>query len=119
MNGDVLAIWRFGNWRQGIRTGDIVIFISPNDPHRRAVKRVLGVAGDTVCVDPTIDMQEYIQIPPGYVWLQGDNHSNSTDSRTYGPIPVSLLRGRVLGCVWPSPRWLKNGVEIVPGKFRD
>jgi hypothetical protein len=27
--------------------------------------------------------------------LQGDNFSNSTDSRHYGPVPYAMLRGRV------------------------
>lgn len=36
------------------------------------------------------------QVPAGYVWLQGDNTLNSTDSRDYGPVPYNLLMGRVL-----------------------
>lgn len=35
-----------------------------------------------------------MQVPPGHVWLQGDNTLNSTDSRHYGPVPYALLRGR-------------------------
>lgn len=29
------------------------------------------------------------------MWLEGDNPSNSTDSRTYGPIPLAMVRARV------------------------
>ena len=36
-----------------------------------------------------------MQVPKGHVWLQGDNLINSTDSRQYGPVPYSLLYGRV------------------------
>ncbi|CAN0578941.1 unnamed protein product, partial [Ectocarpus sp. 12 AP-2014] len=34
-------------------------------------------------------------VPQGHVWLEGDNLSNSSDSRTYGPIPLAMVRGRV------------------------
>ena len=42
-----------------------------------------------------------VPVPPGHVWLQGDNPLNSTDSRTYGPVPAALVRGRVFCRVWP------------------
>jgi Signal peptidase, peptidase S26 len=35
-----------------------------------------------------------IQIPPGHVWLEGDNSVNSQDSRYYGPVPYAMLVGR-------------------------
>ncbi len=37
-----------------------------------------------------------VQVPEGHVWLQGDNTLNSTDSRTYGPVPYALLKGRAI-----------------------
>lgn len=43
-------------------------------------------------------------VPPGYVWLEGDNPPFSTDSRHYGPIPVSALRGRDILRLWPTTR---------------
>jgi len=35
------------------------------------------------------------------VWLEGDNPENSTDSRTYGPVPQAMIRGKVFFKVWP------------------
>lgn len=42
-------------------------------------------------------------VPPGHVWLEGDNAANSTDSRSYGPIPLAMVHGRVFYKVWSSP----------------
>lgn len=40
-------------------------------------------------------------VPQGHVWLEGDNASNSTDSRAYGPVPLAMVRGRVFLKVRP------------------
>ncbi len=37
-----------------------------------------------------------LQVPKGHVWLQGDNIILSRDSREYGPIPLALVKGRVV-----------------------
>lgn len=42
-----------------------------------------------------------LTIPKGHVWLAGDNTANSTDSRTYGPVPQALIKGRVFYKLWP------------------
>ena len=42
-----------------------------------------------------------VRVPPGSVWLQGDNARNSTDSRDYGPVPEEMLLGRAMVRVWP------------------
>ncbi|KAJ1996799.1 hypothetical protein H4R26_006059, partial [Coemansia thaxteri] len=101
MNGDVLLIERLPGWRSRLRVGDMVAFTTPHNPGRRAVKRLLAVGGDTVCVDPTKDVLSFVQVPRGHVWLQGDNYTNSTDSRVYGPIPLGLLHGRITWRLWP------------------
>mmetsp|Transcript_31569 Transcript_31569/g.69560 ORF Transcript_31569/g.69560 Transcript_31569/m.69560 type:complete len:124 (+) Transcript_31569:468-839(+) len=36
-----------------------------------------------------------VSVPPGHVWLLGDNCDNSRDSRSYGAVPVGMLQGRV------------------------
>jgi len=41
----------------------------------------------------------FIRVPRGYVWVVGDNLSNSTDSRRYGPVPLGLIRGKIIARV--------------------
>ena len=41
------------------------------------------------------DVEKKVTVPPGHVWLQGDNMSVSRDSREYGPVSRGLIRGRV------------------------
>ena len=42
-----------------------------------------------------------VVVPPNHVWIEGDNPLYSTDSRHYGPMPESALRGRVVVRLWP------------------
>lgn len=37
----------------------------------------------------------------------------SRDSRFYGPVPLALVRGKVVGRLWPEPRWFENAVVPV------
>lgn len=40
-------------------------------------------------------------VPDGHIWVEGDNSLNSADSRNYGPVPSSLVIGKVWMRVWP------------------
>ena len=42
-----------------------------------------------------------MQVPPNHIWVEGDNPLQSTDSRHYGPLPMSALRGRIVLRLWP------------------
>ncbi len=94
------------------------------------VKRVIGVGGDEVrCCDEQgresvngvplnegsylaagerpsmIDFD--VKVKPGYLWVQGDNRSNSADSRVHlgdpggGQVPAEDVVGKVFAVVWP------------------
>ncbi len=94
------------------------------------VKRVIGTGGDTVkCCDEDgritvngapLDERSYlakgekpsminfnVEVPEGYLWVQGDNRSNSADSRVHlgdpggGMVPADLVVGKVFMVVWP------------------
>jgi signal peptidase I len=97
------------------------------------VKRVIGVGGDEVrCCDSqgritvngvplnekaylapgerpsTIDFD--VKVKPGYLWVQGDNRSDSADSRVHlgdpggGQVPADDVVGKVFAVVWPFGR---------------
>ncbi len=57
-------------------------------------------------VDPTQPHPIPVHIPPGHMWIQGDNMSNSRDSRLYGPIPMGLIRGVVRAKLFPEWTWM-------------
>jgi len=94
------------------------------------VKRVIGVGGDEVkCCDAQgritvngvpLNEQSYlargeqpslihfdVKVEPGYLWVQGDNRSNSADSRVHlgepggGQVPADDVVGKVFAVVWP------------------
>ncbi|HEX3649564.1 MAG TPA: signal peptidase I, partial [Pseudonocardiaceae bacterium] len=52
-----------------------------------------------------------VSIPEGYLWVEGDNRSNSDDSRyqngggLQGIVPVSDVIGKARTIIWPPSRW--------------
>lgn len=67
-----------------------------------------------VCVDPMTEVQDrrYVKVPKGHVWLQGDNHRHSTDSRKYGPLPMGLIKGKVVWRLYPDTEKVQNGLKM-------
>ncbi len=86
-----------------------------------AVKRIVGLAGDRVAIEdgvlavnghlqrePYVDQSRVdsvyfgpVAVPPGDVFVMGDNRADSHDSRDYGAVPQRSLIGRVLTRLWP------------------
>ncbi|KAJ4429300.1 hypothetical protein ANN_26304 [Periplaneta americana] len=95
-SNDVLLTEHISPRFQRIKKGDIIIAKSPCNPRMHICKRVTAMPGDEVCVGFSTQV-----VPRGHVWLEGDNRSNSADSRTYGPVPQGLIHGRALCRVWP------------------
>lgn len=80
--------------------GDVVVFSSPTNHKERNIKRITALPGDLVST-PYYDA---VVIPEGHCWVEGDNQAWSLDSRSFGPIPLGLVRGRVTHVVWPPHR---------------
>ena len=56
------------------------------------------------------------QIPEGHCWLAGDNSPESRDSRDYGPLPLALIKGKVIARILPLSeiKWIENSLLSVP-----
>ncbi|KAG1715635.1 hypothetical protein ID866_1517 [Astraeus odoratus] len=95
--------------------GELISLKSPLNPNRIICKRVIGLPGDTICVDPTglkAPSTEHIVVPHGHVWIAGDNAAWSIDSRDYGPVPMGLIRGKIVARVYPFGRFKIFSPEI-------
>lgn len=94
-------------------------------------KRIRALEGDVVTNRISPYKEEMVALQKGEVWLQGDNPSNSIDSRMYGPIPLSSIEGRVFWKVrivsGPVPKDFEylndddelNDTKVVPGDEQD
>jgi len=118
-NGDAVLISNFFHRRgRNISVGDVISFEHPVRPGMRSIKRVIGMPGDVVCRDTPGKGQGWlVQVPEGCCWLVGDNMAASRDSRMFGPLPLALVRGKVLAAwSWPSlPRIMKNNLDDAEG----
>ena len=109
---------------EAIERGDIVVFRYPRDPSKSYIKRVVGVAGDSVRIDsgqlyvndvqvdeeyvPTAyaDRRSYPEtvVPQHYYFVLGDHRSMSSDSREFGPVSQDLIYGKAVFGYWPMDK---------------
>jgi signal peptidase I len=102
--------------------GEVIVFHAPQQ--KDYVKRVIALPGETVEAkndkvlvngkeldEPYIKQDVHTldfdaqKVPPGHVFVMGDNRSNSTDSREIGPIPLNQVIGRADVVYWPFSEW--------------
>ncbi|ERL94499.1 mitochondrial inner membrane protease subunit 1 [Dendroctonus ponderosae] len=96
-SNDILFTEHLSALTQTIRKGDIIIAKCPTNPKQQICKRVVALQGEKV----KTGFASYEVVPIGHIWIQGDNVSNSTDSRSYGPVPLGLVRSKAVCKVWP------------------
>ncbi|KAG6845967.1 hypothetical protein H0H87_011015 [Tephrocybe sp. NHM501043] len=105
VEGEIVIENRLSYWlNPEIARGDLMVIESPLNPGDVICKRILGLPGDIVCVDPTgvyAPSTEHVVVPKGHVWVIGDNATLSRDSRVYGPVPISLIQARLFARIWP------------------
>ena len=110
--------------------GEIVTFNNPSKDGTTLVKRVVATGGQTldlqegrVVVDGEVLDEPYVNglesmplkqqlsgidpisypytVPEGYIWVMGDNRTNSKDSRFFGAVPVSEVTSHAVWTIWP------------------
>jgi signal peptidase I len=107
-----------------IQRGDIIVFRYPRDPSKSFIKRVIGLAGDSIRIEggevfvngvaleedyvpPAYsDQRSYAEIivPPHSYFVLGDHRTMSNDSRDFGPVDVGFIYGKAVFGYWPMDK---------------
>lgn len=112
------------------KRGDIIVFVSPEDPKKDFVKRLIAFGGETVeirdgriyvdnkVIDDIASIKnvryynsgdyggesQVVKVPNGSYYALGDNSSSSRDSRFWGFVPRKNLIGKAVLIYWPLHR---------------
>ncbi|KAK9291262.1 hypothetical protein L1049_009450 [Liquidambar formosana] len=101
LSDDYVLVEKFCLEKYKFSHGDVIVFCSPSNYREKHIKRIIALPGDWIGSSYTHDVQK---VPEGHCWVEGDNSASSLDSRSFGPIPLGLVRGRVTHIVWPPQR---------------
>jgi signal peptidase I len=102
--------------------GEIIVFRSPVTPDEDLIKRIIGLPGDEVTINDghvyingNILDEPYIaaspiysgswQIVDGYLFVLGDNRNDSSDSHSWGLVPMQNVVGKSILIYWPFSEW--------------
>ena len=114
---------------RGLKRGDVVVFIYPEDRTKDFIKRLVAFPGETVeikngtiyinnkpLLDPVFNQKFYynrgdlaqegsrITVPAGDYFVLGDNSASSKDSRYWGFVPGRNILGKAMIIYWPPQR---------------
>jgi signal peptidase I len=130
MPGEFILVNKMAFKMGDIRRGDIIIFHYPQNIHEDYIKRVIGLGGDTVSVrNNRVYVNEqpltepYIAaapaytgtwvVPDGQLFVLGDNRNQSSDSHSWGFVPVDNIVGKALVVYWPLDQFKTLSQPIV------
>lgn len=114
-----------------LQRGDIVVFNSPEEPDILVVKRLIGLPGDKVLIQEgevylngeklseiyigaqitqgknKLPEGKLATVPTDTYFVLGDNRSNSTDSRDFGPVKQDEIVGKAVVVYYPFSNFRK------------
>lgn len=107
--------------------GDIIVLTPPVRSDKPYIKRVIALAGEQISIyngqvyvngqalsEPYIaESPRYtypfgttgateFTVPPGSVFVLGDNRNNSSDSHVFGQVPLDSVIGKAFFAYWPT-----------------
>jgi len=103
--------------------GDVIVFHPPVNPDEEPyIKRVIGLPGEKILVENGIVYingislrENYIKDAPNYqgswvvpndsLFVLGDNRNNSSDSHSWGVVPIENVIGTAEVIYWPPEQW--------------
>lgn len=120
--------------------GDVIVFHPPVEHDKLYIKRVIGLAGDTVMIKDgkvylngaVLDESSYLQpmvetygenflhegatvvVPEGFLFVMGDNRPGSSDSREWGFVDKTQVLGESMVRIFPL-----NKFKIIHNPFED
>ena len=128
------------------KTGDVIVFIYPEDRTKDFIKRVIAVGGDTVEVrnkhvfvngkevvipqarvftrviipgyENPRDNYGPVTVPKDHLFVMGDNRDYSQDSRFWGFVPVKDVKGEAFLIYYSSPFETRPTQEEQAAGFR-
>ncbi len=135
LEGDMVFSEKVSYYFEEPQAGQIVTFEDPEpgrEDNRILIKRIIATGGQTVdlrdgfvFVDGKQLDEPYTQgkpsyplvparnveivypytVPDGYLWVMGDNRTDSSDSRYFGAVPVESVTGHAVLAYWPLNRF--------------
>ncbi len=122
--GDFVIVYKLAFKSDLPDRGDVVVFYYPPDPDGEPpyIKRVIGLPGDRVRIEggkvyinDQIWDEPYLTtvtnrggtwlVPEQSIFVMGDNRNNSSDSRSWGMVPMDQVIGKAIFVYWPFDHW--------------
>ncbi len=76
----------------------------------------LAATGEIVTTNEDPDdicgLRQHFVVPKDHVFVMGDNRSNSSDSRVWGPVPVKNIKGKALFIWWSKQPSEAGGLRL-------
>ena len=118
MPGQFILVNKLAVKLNDIQRGDIIVFHFPQNVKEDYIKRIIGLPGDSIVIRANkvyVNNQEitesYISaepayngtwvVPEGNLFVLGDNRNQSSDSHSWGYVPINLVVGKALVIYWP------------------